>query len=98
MKTRVTLRVAEHADDAAEFFELDARLFHQLPFDGDREVLADQMNTLVVAFDPGEANDLSDLRPNLTRDLHAQLTAWRKRVGAIVPAEPNPEYVPVGGK
>lgn len=44
--------------------------------------------------DPGETRNLAEEQPELRDRLHGRLTAWREEVGAPVPREPNPEYVP----
>jgi arylsulfatase A-like enzyme len=45
--------------------------------------------------DIGETNNLVNDLPDVARDLHARLTAWREQVEAKIP-QPNPEYQPVG--
>ncbi|MCR9200874.1 MAG: sulfatase [Planctomycetaceae bacterium] len=42
--------------------------------------------------DIGETNDLSQSRPEVTADLLARLTAWRKDIAAPVPVKPNPAF------
>ncbi|MCH7917684.1 MAG: sulfatase [Planctomycetes bacterium] len=42
--------------------------------------------------DPGEAKDLAEALPEITRKLHADLVAWRIEVGADMPRN-NPEYL-----
>ena len=44
--------------------------------------------------DIGEQNNLAYVAPQRTRDLHRLLKDWRTSVGAPVPSEPNPKYVP----
>jgi arylsulfatase A-like enzyme len=41
--------------------------------------------------DPGETQNLIDRKPDLVRELHLKLVAWRKSVGAKMPT-PNPEF------
>jgi len=43
--------------------------------------------------DPGETRDLADAHPDVVKDLHAKLVAWRKETGAKMPT-PNPRYQP----
>lgn len=45
--------------------------------------------------DIGENNDLYRKHPELADDLHAELRAWQKSVGAKFPS-PNPNYNPLG--
>jgi len=45
--------------------------------------------------DIGEEHDLADEMPEKVTELHADLVAWRRRVDAPVPTEPNPEYRPI---
>jgi arylsulfatase A-like enzyme len=47
-----------------------------------------------LAADIGEQNDLSDTMPDTTRELHELMQRWREDVGAYVPTELNPDYVP----
>ena len=42
--------------------------------------------------DIGESRDLATERPELARELHAELVAWRTRTRAPVPTERNPDY------
>ena len=46
-----------------------------------------------VARDIGETRDLSREHPTRARALHAELKAWRTRLGAQRP-RPNPNYDP----
>jgi len=43
--------------------------------------------------DIGERNDLAKTRPDVLDKLHDKLKAWRKAVGAVIPAR-NPQYDP----
>ena len=43
--------------------------------------------------DPGEGRNLSAEKPDVVKDLHARLVAWRKEVGARM-MTPNPAYTP----
>jgi len=45
--------------------------------------------------DIGEEWNLAGERPEKVTELHADLVAWRRRVDAPVPTEPNPEYRPI---
>ncbi|MFC1564999.1 sulfatase [candidate division KSB1 bacterium] len=45
--------------------------------------------------DIGETENLAEKYPEITIDLHNKLKSWRKKSGAPVPAEINPEYKPV---
>ncbi|EGF27458.1 sulfatase [Rhodopirellula baltica] len=47
-----------------------------------------------LVADPGESNNLADANPIKTRALHSKLVAWRERIGAPVPTEPNPNHDP----
>lgn len=47
--------------------------------------------------DPWEKNDLAKKHPERAAELLGQLVAWRKSVGAQMPA-PNPDHVPAAGK
>lgn len=42
--------------------------------------------------DPGESTNLAERNPEKRNELHAELVAWRKQIGAKVPSEPNPRY------
>lgn len=42
--------------------------------------------------DIGETKELSKDKPEKTRELLTRLEAWRKKTGAPVPREPNPEF------
>lgn len=42
--------------------------------------------------DLGESRNLADSRPDIVRAMRADLGSWRARVGARVPATPNPDY------
>ena len=42
--------------------------------------------------DIGETQNLSGKHPDLARDLHSKLVAWRGEIGAPVPSIPNPDY------
>jgi hypothetical protein len=44
--------------------------------------------------DIGETENLSEKHPDLVRELHSKLVAWRSEVGAPVPLIPNPDYDP----
>jgi arylsulfatase A-like enzyme len=44
--------------------------------------------------DIGEKQNLSEKRPDVVRELHSRLVAWRDSVGAPVPSRPNPDYDP----
>jgi len=44
--------------------------------------------------DIGESQDLAAKMPDKTQELHALLKAWRKRLGAPVPTQRNPDYDP----
>jgi arylsulfatase A-like enzyme len=46
-----------------------------------------------VKNDVSESRNLVEDKPELARDLHARLVAWRKEVGARM-MKPNPDYVP----
>ncbi len=43
--------------------------------------------------DPAEANNLAAVRPELTKQLRAELDAWQAETKAPIPSEPNPECV-----
>jgi arylsulfatase A len=43
--------------------------------------------------DPGENRNLAAEKPDVVKELAAQLAAWRTRVGAKMP-KPNPDYLP----
>ncbi len=47
--------------------------------------------------DIGEKHDLSKKYPEKVKELHAELVAWRKRVGARLPT-PNPDWKPRPGR
>jgi arylsulfatase A-like enzyme len=42
--------------------------------------------------DIGEKQNLSERRPDLVKELHGELMAWRNKVGAPVPSALNPDY------
>ncbi len=42
--------------------------------------------------DPGERNNLAPNMPKKTKQLHKQLIKWRKKIGAPIPSELNPEF------
>tara|TARA_B100000459_G_scaffold128309_1_gene81666 strand:- start:70 stop:495 length:426 start_codon:yes stop_codon:yes gene_type:complete len=42
--------------------------------------------------DIGEKNNLSQLRPEITKSLKKQLAMWRKNTKAAVPVKKNPNY------
>ena len=44
--------------------------------------------------DKDEGHNLVEREPDRAKALHADLVAWRQRVGAPVPAQPNPAYRP----
>ena len=44
--------------------------------------------------DIGETANLVEKMPGKARELHQRLIAWRKRLNAPVPTEPNPQYDP----
>jgi arylsulfatase A-like enzyme len=44
--------------------------------------------------DIGEKNNLAGKMPDKAKELHDLLKAWRKKVNAPVPTEPNPKYAP----
>ncbi len=46
-----------------------------------------------VKKDPGEGRNLSAEKPDVVKDLHAKLVAWRAEVGAKM-MTPNPAYAP----
>jgi len=46
-----------------------------------------------LAFDPGEAQDISAVLPEKAKNLRRKLADWRERAGAK-PALPNPDYDP----
>ncbi len=46
-----------------------------------------------LAQDIGEKNNLAAQHPGKVKELHEQLIAWRKEVGAIMPV-PNPDFDP----
>lgn len=48
---------------------------------------------LILADDLGEARDLAAAQPQKAAELRARLHAWRRDVGAQMPA-PNPHYDP----
>ena len=43
-----------------------------------------------LTTDLGEKTDLASARPDVAKRLAAELRAWRKEVGALMP-EPNPD-------
>ncbi len=45
-----------------------------------------------LAEDISESNNLAAAMPEKTRELLAELEAWRKSTGAPVPTEPNPDF------
>lgn len=45
-----------------------------------------------LVADPGEAENRIDQDPEVAEALYRQLEAWRKKTGAPVPTERNPEY------
>ena len=45
-----------------------------------------------LADDPGETNDIAEGHPAQIQVLHAQLSAWRDDVEALIP-KPNPNWV-----
>ncbi len=47
-----------------------------------------------LAEDIGEKNDLAGKMPERVRELHELMKAWRRKVNAPVPTEPNPKYDP----
>ncbi len=54
-------------------------------FEGPRLELYD------LASDPSESTDLASKMPDVVRDLHARLNAWRNETGARLPS-PNPDF------
>lgn len=44
--------------------------------------------------DPGERNDLFTQDPDKARELQIKVNDWRKKIGADIPSEINPEYAP----
>ncbi|HEY0864432.1 MAG TPA: sulfatase [Lacunisphaera sp.] len=48
-----------------------------------------------LAEDIGERHDLSAAQPAKVRELQARLAQWRAAVGAPVPTQPNPAYIPI---
>ena len=42
--------------------------------------------------DIGERNDLADKMPEKAQQLHEELKAWRREVGAPVPTQLNPKF------
>ncbi|MCX6848817.1 MAG: sulfatase [Verrucomicrobia bacterium] len=46
-----------------------------------------------IPQDIGEKNNLASAQPDKVKELHAKLIAWRKEVGALMPA-PNPNFDP----
>jgi arylsulfatase A-like enzyme len=46
-----------------------------------------------IPQDIGEKNNLAAAQPDKVKELHAKLIAWRKEVGALMPA-PNPNFNP----
>jgi len=46
-----------------------------------------------IPADSSERNNLAAQQPEKVKALHAQLVAWRKDVGALMPT-PNPDYDP----
>jgi arylsulfatase A-like enzyme len=44
--------------------------------------------------DVGETRNLAEAMPGRARELHRRMALWREEVGAPVPKEPNPAYVP----
>ncbi len=55
--------------------------------EGDRRELYD------LKKDMSESRNLIEEKPEIARELHAKLEAWRKEVGAS-PMKPNPDYAP----
>lgn len=53
----------------------------------------DRLELFDVKNDPSEGRNLSAAKPEIVKDLHAKLVAWRKEVGAKS-MSPNPGYVP----
>ncbi len=53
----------------------------------------DQLELYNLAEDIGETRNLAADEPELVRELHERLLAWRTRVAARLP-EPNPDWVP----
>lgn len=53
-----------------------------------------QLELYDLRTDLGEQHNLAAAEPAVARRLHAQLQAWRERVGAPVPTEPNPAFEP----
>jgi len=47
-----------------------------------------------LADDIGETKDLAAAMPDKAREVREAMLAWRKRVNAPVPTEPNPQYDP----
>lgn len=45
-----------------------------------------------LVADPEESNNLIDKKPEVAEALFRQLVAWRKKTGAPVPTERNPDY------
>lgn len=41
--------------------------------------------------DPGEQQDLNTRHPNVARELHTRLVAWREGIGALMPT-PNARF------
>lgn len=48
-----------------------------------------------LATDLGETNNVIKSHPKVAKELYEELKAWRNRVNAQVPTDPNPEYHPV---
>ncbi|MEA3368297.1 MAG: sulfatase, partial [Planctomycetota bacterium] len=44
--------------------------------------------------DIGETTNLAETSPEKAKELHDRLVAWRKKVNAPVPTEPNPKFDP----
>lgn len=44
--------------------------------------------------DPGERRNLAERHPKKTRELYHRLQAWRERLDAPIPTQPNPRYDP----
>ncbi|MBD3266260.1 sulfatase-like hydrolase/transferase [bacterium] len=45
-----------------------------------------------LKHDLAEKNNLANTLPGKTQELHARMKAWRKRLNAPVPNQPNPQY------
>ena len=52
----------------------------------------DALELYDLEADPGERTNLVESHPQQAPRLHSQLIAWRERVGAPVPDEPNPKF------